>query len=236
MKSVFTVQEQISERGITRICHFTPSRNLVHIVAEGKGVLSTAQLNQNERALFTQQDLTRLDAHPAHISCSIQYPNAWYYASKRNPVGEASNFPDWVMLEIDPHHLARADTLYCQNNAGGGTLLEAGVEAFESLYALKVKDSKGRTFNRAPTRPKSCPTNDQAEAMIYDRIPLEDIRAIFVPDTAQAARVHAQLEQVGADVSLFRYAIAESFFNPRRISAEIRKGVAPAEIPWNPPG
>jgi hypothetical protein len=231
-----TVEEQIRHRGITRICHFTPSRNLVHIAAEGRGILSTAQLSQDERALFTQQDLARLDAHPEHISCSIQYPNAWYYASKRNPVGEGANFPDWVMLAVDPQHLARADTLYCQNNAGGGTRLEAGAKAFEGLYAAKVEDSKGRTFNRTPKRPQSCPTNDQAEAMIHQQIPLDDIKTIFVPDTAQAARVYVQLEQVGGDASRFRYAIAESFFNPYRMSAEIRKGVAPAEIPWNPPG
>lgn len=229
--------ERLRLHKITRLCHLTPSRNLVHIACEG-GISSTGLLESEEGAVFTPQDRLRLDQRRSHISCSIQYPNAWYFRQKKNPGGEAGIFKDWVVLGLDPRCMLRPNTLFCPENAAGsgGANLQGGPEGFDAMYADLVVDSAKRTFSRENSRLEPCPTNDQAEVMIADRIPLEDIESIFVPDTAQAARVHAQLEQVGADPNGFGYMIAESFFNPRRMSAEIRKGVAPAEIPWNPPG
>lgn len=231
------ISGEIDRLEITRLCHVTPSRNLVHILAEGKGVLSTAELSNDERMVFTQLDLARRDRHPDHISCSIQYPNAWYLNQKRNSFGEASNFPDWVMLGIKAHHLSRPDTLFSQGNAAAedGDGLKAGLAAFNSLYEPVVVNHKGRPFPRADTRLRACPTNDQAEAMIHRRIPLEDITTIFVPDSGQAARQHAGLEQIGVDASGLRYVIAPTLFVPWQLSAEIQRGVVPTEIEWNPP-
>ena len=58
-------------------------RNLVHIATSDAGVLSTAVLSTAERQAFNQQDLDRRDGHPEHISCSIEYPNAYYLRAKR---------------------------------------------------------------------------------------------------------------------------------------------------------
>jgi hypothetical protein len=172
-----------------------------------------------------------------HISCSIQYPNAWYLRHKRNPVGEASNFKDWVVLGINPRYILQPNTLFSPGNAaeGGGTNLRCGLEGFEAMYAESVADSKGRVFSRGSDHLRVWPTNDQAEVMICDEVPLDDIEVIFVPDSAQAARIHEGLSLVGADASRFRYVIAESFFNATRLSAEIRNGKVPTEIEWDAP-
>lgn len=66
------------DREVSRICHLTPSRNLVHIATGSDGLLSTQALQTAERREFHQQDLERLDGYPDYISCSIEYPNAWY--------------------------------------------------------------------------------------------------------------------------------------------------------------
>lgn len=50
-------------RRITRLCHFTPSRNLIHILTGEMGILATKKLQENERSAFTQTDLERLDRH-----------------------------------------------------------------------------------------------------------------------------------------------------------------------------
>jgi hypothetical protein len=85
------------------------------------------------------------------------------------------------------------------------------------------------------TRIDACPSNDQAEAMIYQRIPLADITTIFAPDAAQAARQYVQLEQIGVDPMSFGYVIAPNFFDAQILSAEMRDGSPPSEIEWNPP-
>ena len=38
-------------KGITRLCHFTPVVNLLHI-ASGKGLMSTLELSADHRAVF----------------------------------------------------------------------------------------------------------------------------------------------------------------------------------------
>lgn len=233
-----TLGERIQERGITRLCHLTPTRNFVHIAAEGGGLRSVTQLGTDELAVFQQQDPNRWDGHRDHISCSIQYPNAWYLRHKKVAFGEAANFPDWTMLGIDPRHLLREDTLFCPQNAAssGGAGLCAGLAGFEALYEEEMTDGQGRTFRRSARRISACPTNDQAEAMIYRQIPLADITTIFVPDAAQASRQYVQLEQIGVDPTRFHYVIAPNLFDAKLLSAEMREGSAPSEIEWNPPG
>jgi hypothetical protein len=206
------------------------------MAAEGTGILSIAQLDNDARAVFRRQDPERWDGQLDHISCSIEYPNAWYLAQKKTAFGEAANFPDWTMLGIDPRHLLDETTLFCPENAGAGkgSGLKPGLAGFEALYAERVTNSKGSTYSRSDDRIRACPTNDQAEAMIYQRIPLESIKTIFVPDADQASRQYIQLEQIGVDPHLFGYVIAPSLFNPRQLSAEIRDGIKPSEIPWDP--
>jgi hypothetical protein len=227
---------QIHELEVTRLCHLTPSQNLVHIASDN-GILATQVLASDTSASFTAQDKNRLDGRPEHISCSIQYPNGYYYRSKRNPIGEAANFPDWVVLGIDPACMLRPETLFCQGNAAGGSgaFLAEGAGGLASIYADKVEDSVGRTFWRGPEHLKSCPTNLQAEVMIFRHIPLTEITSVFVADESQARREYARLKMIGVDPSRFRYVIAPEFFDVDQLSANIRTGLAPVEVEWNPP-
>src|SRR5262245_52156175 len=84
-------------RGINRLCHFTPSRNLVHIASGSTGLLATKMLKASERSVYTQTDLRRIDGYEHSVCCSIQYPNAWYLdkAQLDEPL-----FKDWVILLI----------------------------------------------------------------------------------------------------------------------------------------
>ena len=91
------IQNDVLRRGITRLCHFTPSRSLAHILATGAGVLPTRLLKEEERLLFNPTDLQRLDGHVDHICCSIEYPNAWYLDRAR---ATETLFRDWVILFV----------------------------------------------------------------------------------------------------------------------------------------
>ena len=230
-----SIDEQIAERRISRLCHFTPARNLVHI-ATGRGLASTQALQEAERRAFSQQDLLRLDGFPDHICCSIQYPNAWYFANRmRNLRSDDRIFRDWVVLGVDPKHLAGPQTLFCPRNAAaeGGRLVAAGAEAFSAMFADVVSGARGMRLVRND-KPPSCPTDDQAEVLIYRQVPLSDIDPIFVRDESQAKRVYVGLEAVGAPVDRFRIVVASSFFNPRQLSQITRAGQQPLETVWDP--
>lgn len=230
------VRAAASRQGITRLCHLTPSRNLVHILTGGDGLLSTAALQQTERREFHQQDLERLDGFPDHISCSIEYPNAWYLRRRLQSVsGEAQLFSDWVVLTIKPDYLWADDTLFCPRNAAAanGRLVESGATAFGSLFAPSVSGAYGRDYVRTAARPVSCPTDEQAEVLIRRRVDPEDISGIVVFDEAQAAREWVRLTQLRVAEDRIRLVVSAPFFQPHVLKGLLERGERPVEQEWD---
>lgn len=228
------IRSEVHRRRIGRLCHVTPFRNLVHI-ANGEGLLSTKFLKCSERREFNQQDLERLDGHPDHICCSIEYPNAWYLRSKRE--GNRSvrqNFPDWVCVTFNPNHLWAETTLFCPQNASAecGSQIGAGSAMFNSLFATCTLGSKNRTFSREQL-PQQCPTNDQAEVLVLRHIPYADIQHVIVADESQAKRIFVGLSQLEAQDDLFQLRICPEFFDPVRLSKKLRSGIRPTEVDWS---
>jgi ssDNA thymidine ADP-ribosyltransferase, DarT len=228
------IKAAVEDRRITRICHFTPMRNLVHIATDDAGLLSTLQLTDAERGEFNQQDLERLDGFPDHISCSIQYPNAYYMRTKKNQArGEAKLFPGWVCLLIKADHLWNDTTLFCAHNAAGGRGAVPGIEAFHEMFADKVFAPRG-TWQRQK-HPDFCPTDAQAEVMVHRQIPRNDITGIVFESEAQAGNTYVALRQLGAPVAQFSYVIAPDFYAPTRLAGMLSAGRLPVGSPWHPP-
>jgi hypothetical protein len=229
------IRAEVGRREITRLCHLTPFRNLLHI-AGGKGLLSISDLNADERAVFDQQDLERYDNRPEHISCSVEYPNVWYLRQRRSSATpEQKLFPDWVCLLIDPRYIWHAATEFCPRNAaaGHGVYLKGGYDAFTSLFAERVAGAGGSERGRND-KPDSCPTDDQAEVMVHKHIPLAHANRVVVADKAQANRVFVGLRLAMAPVTELTFVIAPVFFETR-LSQVLRGGKRPVETPWDPP-
>jgi hypothetical protein len=171
---ITSIKREVESRGIRRLCHFTPSRNLVHILTGTTGILATKKLQENERNIFTQTDLERLDNHEGYICCSIEYPNAWYFDKARS---KDLLFKDWVVMFINPQYLWLPSTRFCPRNAasGYGSGIAEGEEAFLAMFANSVPGSGGRTFTRGSTHLACCPTDNQAEVLILDQIGMSDI-------------------------------------------------------------
>ncbi len=232
---IAAIRAEAEQRGITRLCHLTPFRNLVHI-ATGDGLLSTKHLSRAERVAFNQQDLERLDEHPDHICCSIEFPNIWYLRQRRREArGEERLFPDWVCLCLDPRSLWAESTLFCPRNAAAvrGRLVEAGAAAFSGLFAPSVPGAYANVYTRKPARPDACSTDDQAEVLVHRHIPLEDVQQIVVADESQAKRSFIGLTQIGVPEDLFEYVICAEFFAPRLLSSMIAAGRRPVEAAWD---
>ncbi|MBJ7411839.1 MAG: DUF4433 domain-containing protein [Phenylobacterium sp.] len=225
------LQSAVSDRGITRLCHFTPSRNLQHIAAGEVGILSTANLQDDERAVYNPTDLQRLDRQTGHICCSIEYPNAWYFEIAR---GKELLFTDWVVLLINPRYLWKEGALFCPRNAASnyGGLLKPGLDGFERMYANSVTGTGGHTRRRVPTHLACCPTDQQAEVLIPDCILLSDIVSVAVRSEEQARTERVRLEILGLDPDMFGFTIAPAFFSKHQLSAGITSGIRVPEKPF----
>ena len=227
------IKGEADRLGVTRMCHLTPLRNLLHI-ASGEGLLSVAQL-EDERAIFDQQDLDRFDNHPDLISCSIEYPNVWYLRKRRKEATPLQRlFPEWVCLLIDRKYLWQPSTEFCPRNAAAssGTLLRPGYEAFCELYADHVSGAQGISRGRN-AKPQSCPTDDQAEVMIHRHIPLEDANTIVFADEEQATNNLGALRLLGVPIENLNFLICPTFFEIA-LSSLLRSGRTPTEVAWTP--
>lgn len=230
---ILEIRDEVRTRGITRLCHFTPTRNLVHIATGGQGILGTQHLLQEERQVFTATDLQRLDQQAAAVSCSIEYPNSWYFekARERDVI-----FRDWVVLLIDPKYLWQDGTLFCPRNAAAqfGRTLEPGLAGFQRLYSPAVVGAYGKTFHRTPQHLIPCPTDDQAEVLVPDEIQWKDVFGLVVKDAHQASREYARLEMLQVALDGLQIVVSPALYNKYELSNYIRSGKRPPAVVWIP--
>jgi hypothetical protein len=224
------IYDSVQAKGITRLCHFTPSRNLAHIATQPQGLLATKRLRHDENAVLNPTDFERLDGHEDYVCCSIQYPNAWYLQKAQ---GREHLFKEWVVLLIAPHYLWLPGTKFCPRNAAArqGRNVREGSEAFEALFAQEVEGAYGKTFRRSGSHPAWLPTDDQAEVLVPDQIQCEDILGIIVRDESQARREAVRLEQLNAMIPpLF---ISPQLFAARDLSRALRTRNLPEELEYH---
>ena len=220
-----SIAARAASRGVRRLCHLTPVRNLIHI-ASGAGLMSVADL-EADRAAFTQQDLARYDGRREHVSCSVEYPNVWYLRQKLGARSqEQLLYPDWVCLFLDPSLLDRPGVEFAPVNAAKahGAYLQEGLGGFEAMY------SEGGSYLRG-RKPLSCPTDDQAEVMIPKLVPLSACQSVAVRDEEQARRIYSALDLMSVPPSTFDWVIAPELIMTS-LSTTIRSGRTPNERRW----
>ena len=224
IETIASIRASAVRRGITRLCHFTPSHNLAHIAEDRTGILASKHLGEDEKAVFNPTDSERLDGYPDHVCCSVQYPNAWYFRKAR---GRELLFRDWVILLIKPHYLWYAGAKFCPRNAAAehGRLVNEGAEAFEALFADTVEGT--HAYRRDHRHPTFLPTDEQAEVLIPDHIRRGDVIGIAVYADAQAQREVARLKLLGR--SLPPIVVVPEFFDPNKLSQLLRAGRVPVE-------
>lgn len=232
MKDSDLIRQMVDSRRISRLCHFTPSRNFGQIVAGKSGVLATRTLGTDERKVYAPTDLQRLDGYTGHVCCSIEYPNVWYFDRAR--AGEVL-FTDWVVLLIDPKYLFDPRTLFSPRNASAehGATVGSGYNAFCGLFADAVQGAYGRTYSRSYQHLPCCPTDDQAEVLVPDVIELRDVLGVAVRSEGQAANERVRLELLGipkGEISSLEFVLAPEFWDKNRLSSLIRSGCRPGEI------
>ncbi|MBN2642089.1 MAG: DUF4433 domain-containing protein [Victivallales bacterium] len=217
------IQQECNSRCITRLCHFTQSRNLAHIFDDPFGLCSTRTLQSHDMP-HNPTDPDRYDDRDDLICCSIEYPNTYYFVKVRE---HDHLFKDWVVLLIEPSYLWHSETCFCPCNAARshGGYIQTGIQGFRSLYAAT---SPGISFSRPVGHLPAAPTDIQAEVLLKDPIPLESITGIAVQSEEQAQREICRLNLQGILINKPIY-IAPDLFKRTTLSGLIQRGVRAIE-------
>lgn len=219
------IRKQVVQRKITRLCHFTPSRNLRRIFKSPIGLLSTDLLRDLNKK-FVLTDTKRLDGHRDHVCCSVQYPNSWYL-QKATERGDCTS--DWVVLLLCPSYLWMEGTLFCDTNAATekGGRIRAGLKGFKALFADEVA-VPGRAAHRTrASKPDCVPTDGQAEVLIPHLVRRDTIIGLVVRSKKQAKRELKRLEK--RNLPALKTLVAPDLFRPNELNSMLESGKLPKE-------
>ena len=207
------IYEEIRKRNITRLCHFVHTNVLLHILNNNEGVKAVDFINQD---VLIQNDKLRLDG-------KTEYTNWWYLrrVKDNNPI-----FSDWAILFIDPIVATIETTQFCKVNAATryGAYIYKGVEAFREMFSANV----GRQ-NRTIDMLQNAPTDDQAEVLVYESIPVSMIKGIVFENEKIARQKIVEWKVMGfPKIDVF---ISPELFDVST-SGKIRSGVEPVVRPY----
>jgi len=225
------IEAECARRGITRVVHFTQSRNLAHILPEPGGIKCTADIRREAADVLNVNDPSRLDQREDYISCTVQYPNYWMLRIMKD---REKFFDEWAILLINSSVLWQPSTFFCPRNAAalGGALLATGATAFHGMFADTVTGQGGRTWRRTPKMLAHAPTDDQAEVMVHKYIPRSLITGVAVKSRELAVREQARLS-IFAGVPRIPWIVAPELFGVAP-STMVRQGQQPAEEIYAP--
>lgn len=219
------LKEIIQQNGITRLCHFTKTKSFVHIMSSEVGIRAN-KFFDDEEELLNKNDEFRFDGREEYICCSIEYPNSWFL-NKLIERDKDRFFREWVILFINPNLILNETTYFCPVNAATqkGELIEKGLTAFCKLFAPSIQTSR---FPRSPKMLPCCPTDGQAEVLIYKNIRRSDIIGIAVPNEDQAKAEKARIKLIYRDWNIPIIIAPDLFSN--RWSNMARQGKRVSEI------
>ena len=222
------IAEEIRKRRITRLCHFTKTSKLLHILSSEEGILATHFLDVSQEDILTRNDQSRFDGHTEYISCSVEYPNTWYLNRIKN---SDLLFKDWVIVFINPDIMCNPQTKFCHRNAaaGSGAYIKTGLDGFKGMFESSVF---GQTrINRTSKMLSCCPTDGQAEVLVYKKIPRSKILSVAV-STVERARITDIMVKHIEGAPLIKWIIAPDLFNTNWNSL-VKSGNAPEELVFN---
>lgn len=155
----------VKQRDIKYLLHFTPASNLANIFHNGLLPRTTLENNQND---FIFNDTIRIDGHPDSLSISISFPNYKMFYKYRT----APNAPDMAVLVLNPELISEKDCAFYYENAAKGDFnktsalpyknIDSWREMFTENFKGKIRSSLGIS--------NFYTTNPQAEILVFDKI------------------------------------------------------------------
>lgn len=219
------------KKGITRLCHFTLSKNLPFILGDFEGIESgicsteildfARNKNKNDR-----NDYNRYDGKRDCICLSVQYPNCFFLEECiiRHP-----NFKDWVILEISTD-IIDDNSFFCPVNAAtrSGQYITRGIDGLRSLFQQEIPFAAHGTRIRYMNHPDNIPTDIQAEILIKDRVPKSYIKGLIFENEVSLKNEKKRLSILGVNFQNYHLKYCPELFM-KSTSSKIVEGYIPVE-------
>lgn len=171
------MQAEVEGRNIEYILHFTKIENVGSIIENGLIPRSILEV-QGAGVMFNDQ--YRHDGHKGASCLSISHPNYKMFYSLR----ERDNTQKWVVVAFKPDVLWVKDCAFCHENAASNNITaipiqqRKGVAAFQKMF----DPIQGKPDRDSLGLPEYCPTNPQAEVLVFGAIEPEYILGVITPD------------------------------------------------------
>lgn len=196
-------EKEIVNRGIEYLIHFTPTINLLSIFEQGK-ILSRSLLEKfdvDQTDIFDYVEFTddvRYD-DKSYINLSIQHPNSFLFSRFRQKTAEHVHI-NWCVLKIDSKYIYQKETLFSVTNAANthnkrNIGVTGDIEKFKKLFDTSINvvtSYNSRTITRSNLN-KKYTTDEQAEVLVKNEIPLEAIIEVCFKDANDLAMAKAAL-------------------------------------------
>jgi len=195
----------VDSRKIEYILHFTRVENLDSILYSG--LIPRDELERTGTN-STFNDEYRYDNCKNALCCSVGHPNYKMFYSLRmnNPRTE------WCVIGIKKDVLWNKDCAFCIENAASNSVTSISINQRKGLQAfMKLFDE---IENKPPRNvlaiPDNCPTNPQAEILIFDRIEVDNIIGVVFQSQQRADEYKTKYNKD----NFFIY--HKAFFYPRK--------------------
>lgn len=216
-------QNEIMNRSIDHLIHFTPTINLLSIFEQNK-LLSRMLLEKfdiDQTDIFDYIEFTddiRFD-DKSFINLSIQHPNSFLFNRFRQKTASHHHI-NWCVLKIDRKYIYQQDTLFSVTNAANShnkrnVGVTGDIEKFRMLFANSVQvvtSYNSRTLTRNNLKPKY-PTDEQAEVLVKNEILASDILQVCFKDEQDLAAGKAAL----SDFNTSKFIVDATLFTNVRI-------------------
>ena len=222
----------LKNRGVTRLVHFTPSRNLLPIISSGE-LRPASDLNEEVATVHAHTDPNRFDGHLDKISFSLEYPNPYYFRIARTKTN-ALNYPEWSIVLMEPSIATKLGTVFSPANAAlaSGKNLEGGIRGITTCYS-SPESSSGRVIYRGPYHLPASPTNLQAEVLVPGPVPLSDVQCIVLPSPVAVAQEFVRLRRFGVDPESVKWATSSALFDVEQVRHAVQNSQSINIVPWN---
>lgn len=186
--------QQLAQRGITRLVHFTRLENLPSILRHG---LLPRQDLDRRRLPYHYNDAVRLDGRLDTLCTTVSFPNYRMFYTLRQ-----KQHAHWIVLQLDARLLLDKPALFLPGNAACWhyqAALQAG-DCSEPAHFAQLFADQGRPALRS-TLPDCYPTDPQAEVLIESAIEPEYILELHVNDPASHRLLQGMLAAAGKNIA-----------------------------------
>lgn len=208
-------QNEIDNREIEYLIHFTPTINLYGIYEHQKLIsrktIKSADTEQIDIIDYVKfPDSLRFD-DDSYINLSISCPNTFLFSKFREKTKD-DYIIKWCILKINPALIYELNTKFAVTNAASNAAKSVGISGdlnkFKMMFAGNIPIPYGTRHNIHP----KYPTNVQAEVLVKDAITLDNIIQVCFETNEQLLEAQASLFEFDSS----NFVVDKEVFSPNR--------------------